>query len=264
MVYRRQLKPKRTKQMTFDKKLSHSEIAVLSKEESYLYYQWLQEEERKAIEEERKEWTFQDWCAYERTMGNYAAARRDFFLEEEEFPKRANQRLEAGAVERFSYFWQTKSPFSQWHPSIFNAPGYMWDNEFATQLIKNGYPEVRQFSSAEQYMMYAKAMLFIDLETANAIMQTSDPRKIKELGRQVKNFEENTWYVFRWRFVFQGNKYKFTQNSDLKDDLLATTGTTLVEAAPNDKIWGIGLTEDNPKALQRSTWEGKLIGRNTD
>ena len=63
------------------------------------------------------------------------------------------------------------------------------------------------------------------------------------------------------KLVYTGNKYKFTQNKELKEILLATRGTTLVEASPNDKIWGIGLTADNPKAQKRETWEGKnLLG----
>jgi ribA/ribD-fused uncharacterized protein len=45
------------------------------------------------------------------------------------------------------------------------------------------------------------------------------------------------------------------------DALTNTMGTTLVEAAPNDKIWRIGLAEDNPRAQKRETWEGKnLLG----
>jgi Domain of unknown function (DUF1768). len=38
---------------------------------------------------------------------------------------------------------------------------------------------------------------------------------------------------------------------------LATKGTTLVEAAPWDKAWGIGLAADDKKARNRDTWRGK-------
>ena len=56
--------------------------------------------------------------------------------------------------------------------------------------------------------------------------------------------------------MFQGNYAKFTQNPDLLKTLIDTIGTTLVEASPYDKVWGIGLAEDDPKALNRETWEG--------
>ena len=41
-----------------------------------------------------------------------------------------------------------------------------------------------------------------------------------------------------------------------------TTGTTLVEASPYDKIWGIGLKSTSPLAQNRSTWKGtNLLGK---
>lgn len=111
-------------------------------------------------------------------------------------------------------------------------------------------------------MMYAKAMTFIDIDTAKAIMEETNPRKInKALGRQVNRFNEDTWLFYRYRIVYLANKFKFTQNDDLKEALFATQGTTLVEASPYDNIWGIGLIQNDPKAQQRATWAGKnLLG----
>ncbi len=54
---------------------------------------------------------------------------------------------------------------------------------------------------------------------------------------------------------------QFSQNEALKSALLATAGTTLVEASPWDRIWGIGMKATNPKAIHREQWRGKnLLG----
>lgn len=43
--------------------------------------------------------------------------------------------------------------------------------------------------------------------------------------------------------------------------MLLTYPKTLVEASPYDRIWGIGLSEDDPKAWNKLTWRGKnLLG----
>lgn len=246
--------------MSFDKKLSYEEIAALSRVDKLNYIAWLEKEQKG--EDDAEAMAVSDWKGAEFTLNNLAAARRDFALKEEQLPVIIGDRLQEGEEERFTFFWETKSPFSQWHPSGFEAPSYMWRNSFYENLVeKEGFPATFQFRSAEQYMMYCKAMLFIDTEVAGKIMSSVNPREIKDLGRKVRRFSEDTWYVFRWRFVYEGNKYKFTQSETLKEVLCATEGTTLVEASPYDRIWGIGLTKDDPKAHQRSTWEGKnLLG----
>jgi ribA/ribD-fused uncharacterized protein len=160
------------------------------------------------------------------------------------------------AEEKFTFFWATKSPFSQWHRSTFKGRFInVWEPK--NRLDNAEY----EFTSAEQYMMYSKAMLFLDRDTANKILRTRDVKEIKHLGREVKYFNEIVWDFNKIGIVYEGNKAKFTQNKILKEVLFATKGTTLVEAAPNDSIWGIGLAEADPRAKKRETWQGKnLLG----
>lgn len=164
---------------------------------------------------------------------------------------------------QFTFFWETRSPFSQWHKSIFTSSVFFHNGvtEMQKEYLKKSLPKELSFSSAEQFMMYHKAILFLDREIANSIMNTENPRKIKELGRQIKNYDDDVWRYHRSNVVYTGNYLKFSQNPELMNALADTMGTTLVEAAPNDKIWGIGLSADDPKAQQRETWIGKnLLG----
>jgi ribA/ribD-fused uncharacterized protein len=244
--------------MPFERELSHEELASLPIMEIREYISWLAEKQKKSGRLKAND----NWKEAEFTLNNFIAARRDFVLEEEQLNAKLRQRLTDVSEEKFTFFWETYSPFSQWHKSNFTAPSYMWSNSFYQKIVETDvFPAEIEFISAEQYMMYCKAMLFTDFDIAKEILIHNQPRKIKEFGRQVSRFNDDTWYVFRWRFVYAGNKYKFTQNESLKEALFATQGTTLVEASPYDKIWGIGLTKDDPKAQQRSTWEGKnLLG----
>jgi len=57
------------------------------------------------------------------------------------------------------------------------------------------------------------------------------------------------------------NLAKFSQNPQLKAFLLGTGSRILVEASPVDKIWGIGLAQDNPAAENPKQWKGlNLLG----
>jgi ribA/ribD-fused uncharacterized protein len=144
------------------------------------------------------------------------------------------------AKEVFTLFWD--GPFSQWHPC-----------EFVVNHLK--------FNCAEQFMMYSKAILFNDITIAEEILQTASPKEQKSLGRKIRNFDENIWEMFRDGIVYSGSYAKFTQNFGLQEILLATKGTTLVEASPYDRIWGIGLSESDPKAKIRAEWNGlNLLG----
>lgn len=137
-------------------------------------------------------------------------------------------------------FWKTSQPygfFSQW---------------FRCRFIWNDI----KFSSAEQFMMYRKAVLFNDIEIAKSILTITDQRLIKKLGKEVKNFDPNIWDSNKLEIVYTGNYLKFSQNLDLKKYLLDTEDAIICEASPYDLIWGIG-TKD-----VKSVWKGEnLLGK---
>lgn len=141
-------------------------------------------------------------------------------------------------MERFTFFWGKQDVFSQWHPASF---------EFKT----------RRFSCAEQAMMWCKAVRFGDMKIAEKVLKETDPKIHKELGRQVEGFDKQVWDKESLGFVKEINRCKFSQNPALKQKLLDTAGTSLSEASPFDKIWGIGLRASDSRALDRTKWKGK-------
>lgn len=129
-------------------------------------------------------------------------------------------------------------PFSQWAES----PFILHDETY---------------NCAEQYMMAQKAHLFDDLDAWEAIMATPNPAEQKAIGRQVRGFNVVVWEAVARDIVLAGSLAKFTQNHGLREQLLATRGKLLVEASPTDRIWGIGLSEDDPRAHDPGRWRGR-------
>lgn len=139
-------------------------------------------------------------------------------------------------MEKFTFFWG--GPFSQWHSCQFTVDGIV-------------------YNCAEQFMMAKKAQIFGDEVSYQSIMESKSPRTQKALGRKVWSFDAETWNQLARDVVYRGNFAKFSQNSHLEELLRATIGTTLVEASPFDRIWGIGLKEGQPETKDRATWRGK-------
>lgn len=133
--------------------------------------------------------------------------------------------------------------FSQFYPSSFED--------------ENGV----QYTCAEQYMMASKARCMGDEKTLASILQCGyDPRAIKALGRCVKPYDEALWAAVRSAVVARGSWLKFSQNAKLRKILLGTRSLTLVEAAPNDCIWGIGISVKD--AAAGGKWRGSnLLGQ---
>lgn len=144
--------------------------------------------------------------------------------------------------EEYTFFYDNRTPFSNWYPSVFVVGDLT-------------------FTRMEQFMMYHKAILFGDQEIADEIMATDDPARHQALGQLVKNFDLKIWKQNRVRIVTEGSIAKYMQNEKMKDKLLATDGTILVEASPIDANWGVKLKVSNPLIQDKKNWKGlNLMG----
>ena len=156
-----------------------------------------------------------------------------------------------GGQPDFLMFWGHRPPaaggvgkgcLSQWWPVDFAVDGMT-------------------YHSAEHFMMAAKALLFGDTETADRIRQAPHPGAAKALGREVRGFDEQRWTERRFDLVVAGNLAKFSQHQDLLGFLLGTGSRVLVEASPQDAVWGIGLAADDDRAASPENWPGlNLLG----
>ena len=117
------------------------------------------------------------------------------------------------------------------------------------------------YTSMEQYMMYRKAVCFGDEAIAAQILATSDVAEIKALGRLVLGYDDNWWNGVRQIIVYEGLLAKFSQNVALEKQLKETGKAVLAECAVKDRIWGIGLSMNDPNRFDRDRWQGQnLLG----
>lgn len=114
----------------------------------------------------------------------------------------------------------------------------------------------KTFSSIEQYMMYRKAMVFQDEEHAQEVLDLTDAREIKAIGRKVRNYNDTVWNGVRQIVVYEGLLAKFIQNRELRDKLLATGDAVLAECNPDDPIWGIAMERDDENRFYMENWKG--------
>ncbi|NER59176.1 NADAR family protein [Pseudomonas sp. MAFF212428] len=159
-------------------------------------------------------------------------------------------RYKAGEKFKYVFFWGhqvgkkglTAACFSQWYTAPFDVDG-------------------QRYVSAEHYMMAEKAALFGDQQTRARIIDARGPNAAKALGRQVRGFDEARWAQQRFAIVLRANQAKFAQNAELGAFLRATGERVIVEASPVDRVWGIGLAQDDERASRPDRWRGlNLLG----
>ena len=70
-------------------------------------------------------------------------------------------------------FYSKYSPLSNHYPARFEAEG-------------------KVFTTSEQYFTYKNALHFEDTEVAQRILETTDPAKIKQLGKKCEDFRRQS------------------------------------------------------------------------
>jgi ribA/ribD-fused uncharacterized protein len=151
-------------------------------------------------------------------------------------------KIEDRVTDTHVYFWGDPT-LSNWGPAPFVYKG-------------------NHFHNSEQAFMWEKALCFNDFETAKEILKTSSPKNAKDLGRTVKNYNEEIWAKYRFTAMYEVCLAKFDQNPDRLETLLSTGNRTIVEASPYDAVWGVGLHWTGDEILDENNWKGQnLLGK---
>ena len=141
------------------------------------------------------------------------------------------------------------SNFYRHYPFIFTIPDWCG--------LMAGFQTKIEFS--EKAIMLCKASLMNDPNSFNKILVANNPSSVKELGRQVINWDQKLWDIHVCLIAKEVIEAKFTQVDGLKEVLFLTKNHLIAEATSRDKIWGVGMTEYNPDINYPSRWKGANV-----
>ncbi len=132
---------------------------------------------------------------------------------------------------------------------------------FINGVLSNWYPtefviEGVKYKSVEQYFMAKKAEFFGDNIALGRILETPDPKRAKEIGRQVRLFDEQAWLTVSEEFMQEGTLQKYKQNPQVARILQETKSDILVECNSADLIWGAGIAMQDQRLNEPFEWPG--------
>ena len=120
----------------------------------------------------------------------------------------------------FYHEYEEHGCFSNWYHAEFDYAG-------------------KHFTSAEQFMMYHKVMMFRQYDLGERILQSDSPSEMKKLGRTYfPEFNADVWDKASYTIVKRGVRAKFEQNPDKAEILCRASGVELGQLISIDYNWG--------------------------
>lgn len=119
---------------------------------------------------------------------------------------------------------------------------HFYSTKTAYGFLSNFYkaPFTLDYKSWQTVEHYFQAKKFEGSEYEEAIRDTSTATEAAKLGRNRKIPIRRDWKEVKEAIMLQALSAKFTQNMQLKDELLQTGNATLIERTAKDRYWGDG------------------------
>lgn len=105
--------------------------------------------------------------------------------------------------------------------SLKNSKIMFWNTSYSQFFHSRLWDCKKQvFLNAEQFMSYHKALFFKDFVMAEKIKNSINHLMIKEYDKMIKNYNKDSWNLYREDVISLGNYYKFRDNIFIRDMLL--------------------------------------------
>ena len=115
------------------------------------------------------------------------------------------------------------------------------------------------FTSVLQYILHRRCVICNDKRRAIRLLSIDDPEKQIALA-----YERNSdylpylrvWEGLRQLSAYRANMAKYTQNRQLRDQLLKTESAILAKCSDNSRTWSCGLGLGDASRLDIAQWKG--------
>lgn len=89
---------------------------------------------------------------------------------------------------------------------------------------------------------YYQAMKFLNHEDQEYVRTATDPMMAKTRGQERRESFVHNWEDIKVGVMLDALRYKFNEHRDIKEALINTGYSYIVEKSPSDLVWGSGVS----------------------